>query len=95
MKTSIAGRIRTCGAIIWDLFLSATGCFVLRRYFCLVAEGGDGPEAKAPVFAIGQPTNDARRILLPSIVSLVKWGHRALCIQAACKGEYSQAMETK
>ena len=54
MKTSIASRIHTFGAITWDLFLSAVGCFVLRRCFRLVAEGGDGSEAKATEVSIGQ-----------------------------------------
>jgi hypothetical protein len=54
MKTSIASRIHTFGAITWDLFLSAVGCFVLRRCFNLVAEGSDGPETKPTVCAIGQ-----------------------------------------
>jgi hypothetical protein len=39
---------------MWDLFLSAIGCLVLRRCFRLVAEGGDGPETKATACAIGQ-----------------------------------------
>jgi hypothetical protein len=54
MKTSIASRIRTYRAIMWDLFLSAVGCFVLRRCFRLVAEGKDGPETESSVVAIGQ-----------------------------------------
>jgi hypothetical protein len=39
---------------MWDLFLSAVGCLVLRRCFRLVAEAGDGPETKATACAIGQ-----------------------------------------
>ena len=54
MNTSIASRIRACKAIAGDLFLSAVGCFVLRRCFRLVAEGGDGSEAKATEVSIGQ-----------------------------------------
>ena len=54
MKTSIAGRIRTYKAILWDLLLSAVGCFVLRRRFRLVAEGRDGPETGTTVAGIGQ-----------------------------------------
>jgi hypothetical protein len=54
MKTSIASRIRTYGATMRDLFLSAVGCFVLNRCLRLVAEGGDGPETKATAYAIGQ-----------------------------------------
>ena len=37
-----------------DLFLSAVGCFVLRRCFRLVAEGGDGPKTKPAACAFGQ-----------------------------------------
>jgi hypothetical protein len=47
MKTSIAGRIRAYGAIMLELFLSAIGCFVLRRCFRFVAAGIDAPETKA------------------------------------------------
>jgi hypothetical protein len=54
MKISIVSRIRTYRAIMWDLFLSAAGCFVLRRCFRLVAKGGDGSETKATLCAIGQ-----------------------------------------
>ncbi len=54
MKTSIAERIRTYIAILWDLLLSAVGCFVLRRCFCLVAEGRDVPETGATAAGIGQ-----------------------------------------
>ena len=54
MKTSIACRIRSYGAILWDLFLSAVGCFVLSRCFRLVADGGEGPETEATACAIGQ-----------------------------------------
>ena len=53
MKTSIASRIHTFGAITWDLFLSAVGCFVLRRCFRLVAEAGEDPERKGPFVAVG------------------------------------------
>ena len=54
MKTSIASRIHTYFAILWDLFLSAVGCFVLRRCFRLVAEGRDGLETGATAVGIGQ-----------------------------------------
>jgi hypothetical protein len=54
MKASIASRIRTYRAIMWDLFLSAVGCFVLRLCFRFVAEGGDGPETKATACSMGQ-----------------------------------------
>jgi len=54
MKTSMAIRIRTYRAIIWDLFLSAIGCFVLRHCFRLIAEGKDGPETPETIVAIGQ-----------------------------------------
>jgi hypothetical protein len=54
MKTSIASRICTYRAIVWDLFLSVVGCFVLRYCFRFVAERGDGLEAKAIACAIGQ-----------------------------------------
>jgi hypothetical protein len=54
MNTSIASRIRARKAIAGDLFLSAVGCFVLRRCFRLVAGGGDGSEAKAAKVFIGQ-----------------------------------------
>jgi len=54
MKSSIASRRRTSRAIMWDLFLSAVGCFVLRRCFRLVAEGRDGPETKVTACALGQ-----------------------------------------
>ncbi len=54
MKTSIAGRILTYRAIMWDLFLSAVGCFVLRRCFRLVVEGGVGQRTKPNVCAICQ-----------------------------------------
>jgi hypothetical protein len=37
-----------------DLFLSAVGCFVLRRCFRLVAGAGDGSETKATELSIGQ-----------------------------------------
>ena len=57
MKPSIANRIRGYRAIIWDLFLSVIGCFVLRRCFRLVAEGADGSEVKATTCAIGQARN--------------------------------------
>ena len=39
---------------MWDLFLSAVGCFVLRRCFQLVAERGNNSETKASEFSIGQ-----------------------------------------
>jgi len=54
MKTSIAIRIRSFRAILWDLFLSAVGCFVLRRCFQLVSEAGDGPETKKTSCSVGQ-----------------------------------------
>jgi hypothetical protein len=54
MKTSIASRIHTYFAILWDLFLSAVGCFVLRRCFRLVAVGRDGQEIGATAVGIGQ-----------------------------------------
>jgi len=54
MKTSITSRIRTCRAILWDLFLSAVGCFVLRGCFRLVADGRDGTETRANPCAVGQ-----------------------------------------
>ncbi len=54
MKTSIASRILRYRAIMWDLLLSAVGCFVLRRCFQLVAEEGDCLEAKATEFSFGQ-----------------------------------------
>jgi hypothetical protein len=52
MKTSIPGRVRTYKAIMWDLSLSAVGCFVSRNYFRLVAEGGT--QTKVPIVAMGQ-----------------------------------------
>ena len=54
MKTSIASRIHRHFAIVWDLFLSAVGCFVLRRCFRLVAVGRDGQETGATAVGIGQ-----------------------------------------
>jgi hypothetical protein len=54
MKTSIASRIRTYFAILWDLFLSAIGCFVLRRCFRMVAEGRDSPQTGATAGGICQ-----------------------------------------
>ena len=54
MKTSIASRIHRHFAIVWDLFLSAVGCFVLRRCFRLVAEERDGQETGATAVGIGQ-----------------------------------------
>jgi len=54
MKTSIASRIHRHFAIVWDLFLSAVGCFVLRRCFRLVAVGRDGQEIGATAVGIGQ-----------------------------------------
>jgi hypothetical protein len=54
MKTSIASRIHTYCAILWDLFLSAVECFVLRRCFRLVAEERDGQETGATAVGIGQ-----------------------------------------
>ena len=54
MKTSIASLIHTYCAILWDLILSAVGCFVLRRCFRMVAEGRDGTETGATVVGIGQ-----------------------------------------
>ena len=54
MKTSIASRIRTYFAILWDLFLSAVECFVLRRCFRLVAEERDGQETGATAVGRGQ-----------------------------------------
>jgi hypothetical protein len=39
---------------MWDLFLSAVACFVLRRCFRMVAEGSDGPETRATPVGIGQ-----------------------------------------
>jgi hypothetical protein len=54
MKTSMANRIRTYRATMGDLLLSAVGCFILRRCFRLVADGGDGSETKATLCAFGQ-----------------------------------------
>jgi hypothetical protein len=54
MKTSIASRIHRHFAIVWDLFLSAVGCFVLRRCFRLVAVGRDGQETGVTAVGIGQ-----------------------------------------
>ena len=54
MKTSIASRIHRHFAIVWDLFLSAVGCFVLRRCYRLVAMGRDGQETGATAVGIGQ-----------------------------------------
>ncbi len=54
MNTSIACGIRAYRAIVWDLFLSAVGCFVLRYCFRFVAEGGDGPGTNGMTCAIGQ-----------------------------------------
>ena len=39
---------------MWDMLLSAAGCFVLRGCFRLVAEGGDSRETKAIACSIGQ-----------------------------------------
>jgi len=39
---------------MWDMFLSAVGCFVWRRCFRMVAEGIDGPETRAISVGIGQ-----------------------------------------
>jgi len=54
MKTPIASRISTYSAFMSDLFLSAIGCFVLRRCFRLVEEGGRVSETKTTEWAIGQ-----------------------------------------
>jgi hypothetical protein len=54
METLIAGRIRAYIAIFWDLSLSIVGCFVLRRCFRLVGEGGDGSGTTANACSIGQ-----------------------------------------
>jgi hypothetical protein len=51
--TSMVSLIRTYKAVAWDMFLSAFGCFILRRCFRLVAEGRGGPETGATVVAIG------------------------------------------
>jgi len=53
MKTSIASRIRPYAEMLWDLFLSAFGCFVLRRCFRLIAEGSDLQETVTNVVALG------------------------------------------
>ena len=39
---------------MWDLFLSAVGCFVLRYCFQLVADRGEGAETNTIAHAIGQ-----------------------------------------
>jgi hypothetical protein len=70
MKTSIAGRIRIYKAILWDLFLSAVGCFVLRRCFSLVAERGDGLAMKATGCALGQ-TRDPLAYVGAALILLV------------------------
>jgi hypothetical protein len=49
MLNSTANRTRTYRSGICDLFLSAVGCFVLRRCFRLVAEGREWPEPKVSV----------------------------------------------
>jgi len=54
MNTSFVSRICTYRAIAWDLFLSAVGCFVLRRCYRLVAMGRDGQETGATAVGIGQ-----------------------------------------
>jgi len=73
MKTSIDSLIRTYGEIVWDLFLSAVGCFVLRRCFRLVAMGEDGPETKATTCAIGQAHDPlafvGAALILPAVVA--------------------------
>ena len=53
MKTWMANRADGYRAILWDLFLSAVGCFVLRRCFRLVAEAGEDTERKGPFVAVG------------------------------------------
>ena len=68
MKASIASRIRTYRAIIWDLFLSVVGCFVLRRCFRLVAEGGNGSETKATICAFGQARDPLAYVGAPLIL---------------------------
>jgi hypothetical protein len=54
MKISILNRIRAYKEIMWDMLLSAAGCFVLRGCFRLVAEGRDSRETKAIACSIGQ-----------------------------------------
>ena len=51
MITSMVGHIRRYRAAMWDLFLSAVGCFILRRCFRLIARGGDGYGTSASVCA--------------------------------------------
>ena len=51
MMTSIVSFIRTYSTVLWDMFLSVIGCFILRRCFRLVAAGRGCLETSAPVSA--------------------------------------------
>ena len=54
MKISILNRIRAYKEIMWDMLLSAAGCFVLRGCFRLIADGGDSQETRPIVSSIDQ-----------------------------------------
>ena len=49
--TSLFSHIRAYRAAVWDMFLSAIGCFVLRRCFRLIAAERDGMTTKASAVA--------------------------------------------
>ena len=89
MKASIASRIRTYRAIIWDLFLSAVGCFVLRRCFRLVAEGGNGPETKATICPVGQ-ARDPLAYVGAALILLALAGNEQPGLIHAASGTHSR-----
>ena len=53
--TSVVSHLRSYVAVVWDVFLSAIGYFILRRCFHLVAAGRDGLETNAFDGAYEQP----------------------------------------
>jgi hypothetical protein len=57
MITSMVSRTRIYRAGLWDFFLSALRCFVLRHCFRLVAKGRDGSETNASVRTPGTACN--------------------------------------
>ena len=52
MITVVVDNIRKYRAVILDIFLSAFGCFVLRRCFRLSAVRNDGPETNASICTV-------------------------------------------
>jgi hypothetical protein len=52
MITVVVDNIRKYRAVILDIFLSAFGCFVLRRCFRLVAGGRDDPGTNALICTV-------------------------------------------